>query len=400
MLRAINQDEGMEGRTAARLAWSLWGIFGLLGATGLIFQRFNGAIRWRDIALGLALASYPTVGVLITSRQPRNAIGWMFCAFGLGLAAHFFLRECAIYAVVTEPGSIPGGALMASVSSWLPIPTYVVGATFFPLLFPDGHVPSPEWRALPWVVGIHLTIVILGAALFPGEVDGFRGVDNPLGVEIVGNMQDLLWFLFVLIFPVAVICWGALMDRFGRSRGVERQQLKWFAFAIGAAIPLMIPAVNDVLGTGWPIFLAFAGLIIPPVAVANAMLKYRLYEIDLIINRTLVYGVLTAVLALVYLGGVVGVGGLVRGITGQERNTLVVAASTLAVAGLFRPARNRIQGFIDRRFYRSKYDAQQTIADFSAKMRDEIDLTSLTSEMAAAVNDTVQPTHVSLWLKS
>jgi hypothetical protein len=137
-----------------------------------------------------------------------------------------------------------------------------------------------------------------------------------------------------------------------------------------------------------------------PIAAALAILKYRLYDIDLIINRTLVYGALTAVLALVYLGGVVGVGGLVRGMTGQEKNNLVVAASTLAVAGLFRPARSRIQAFIDRRFYRSKYDAQQTIADFSAKMREQIDLDSLTSEMGAVVRDTVQPTHVSLWLRS
>ena len=137
-----------------------------------------------------------------------------------------------------------------------------------------------------------------------------------------------------------------------------------------------------------------------PVSVAIAILKYRLYDIDLIINRTLVYVSLTAVLALVYAGGVVGVGGLVRGATGQEKNNLVVAASTLAVAGLFRPARYRIQRFIDRRFYRSKYDAQRTIADFSAKMRGEIDLDSLTNEMAGVVQDTLQPTHVSLWLRS
>jgi hypothetical protein len=137
-----------------------------------------------------------------------------------------------------------------------------------------------------------------------------------------------------------------------------------------------------------------------PIAAALAILKYRLYDIDILINQTLVYGVLTAVLALVYLGGVVGVGGLIRGVTGQEKNNLVVAASTLAVASLLRPARSRIQAFIDRRFYRSKYDAQQTIADFSAKMREQIDLDSLISEMSSVIRDTVQPTHVSLWLRS
>jgi hypothetical protein len=181
---------------------------------------------------------------------------------------------------------------------------------------------------------------------------------------------------------------------------MERQQLKWFTFATVVSIPLMIPAINDLLATGWPIVLALVGLVVPPVAVANAMLKYRLYDIDLLINRTLVYVSLTAVLAIIYVVGVVGVGALVQGASGQERNSLVVAASTLAVAGMFRSARSRIQDFIDRRFYRSKYDAQQTIADFSAKMREQIDLDSLTKEMAAVVRDTVQPTHVSLWLRS
>ncbi len=181
--------------------------------------------------------------------------------------------------------------------------------------------------------------------------------------------------------------------------------MKWVAYGCGVLVASTVFTEGSYL-TG--ISLSYptsqivdtAGVLAVPVATGVAVLKYRLYDIDLIINRTLVYASLTAVLALTYAGGVVGVGGLVRGVTGQERNTLVVAGSTLAVAGLFRPARARIQGFIDRRFYRSKYDAQQTLADFSARMRDEIDLDSLTSEMAAVVRDTVQPTHVSLWLRS
>jgi hypothetical protein len=191
----------MKARTAAWLAWSLWGVFALLGAAGFVFQRLNGSTRLRDIAFGVAIASYPTVGALIASRQPRNPVGWMFCAFGLGLAAHLFLRECATYALVTEPGSVSGGEVMAAVSSWLPI-TYVAGATFLPLLFPDGHVPS-SWRALPWVIGIQLMVVILGLALFPGEIDGFPGVDNPFGIDILRSMRDLFWFFFALLLPMA-----------------------------------------------------------------------------------------------------------------------------------------------------------------------------------------------------
>jgi hypothetical protein len=198
---------------------------------------------------------------------------------------------------------------------------------------------------------------------------------------------------------------ASMVLRFHRARGDERQQLKWVAYGAGVLVMSQVFTVgSDVTGVRLSStssqLIDTIGLVAVPVVVSIAILRHRLYDIDLIIHRTLVYGGLTALLALVYLGGVVGVGGLVRGLTGQERNNLVVAASTLAVAGLFRPARSRIQRFIDRRFYRSKYDAQQTLADFSAKMRDEIDLDSLTSEMTAVVRDTVQPTHVSLWLRS
>jgi hypothetical protein len=189
-----------------------------------------------------------------------------------------------------------------------------------------------------------------------------------------------------------------LVFRFRHSQGEARQQIKWFTYA--GAVMVLIFVAQEVTNLVLPnvVFGLLISLI--PLSVCIAILKYRLYDIDVIINRTLVYGALTAVLALVYFGGVVGVGGLIRELTGQEKNNLVVAASILTVAGLFRPARTRIQGFIDRRFYRSKYDAQQTIADFSAKMREQIDLDSLTTEMAAVVRDTVQPTHVSLWLRS
>jgi hypothetical protein len=202
-----------------------------------------------------------------------------------------------------------------------------------------------------------------------------------------------------------------VIGRFRRSRDRERLQLKWLAAGAGLTATLYLVFMTlggaEHFGLWTPpawvntfddvIIYSFALI---PVSVGVAVLRYRLYDIDLIINRTLVYGLVTAVLALVYIAGVVGVGGVVREMTGHERNNLVVAASTLAVAGLFRPARTRIQAFIDRRFYRSKYDAQQTIADFSAKMREQIDLDSLTSEMAAVVRDTVQPTHVSLWIRS
>jgi hypothetical protein len=373
------------------------GLYALLGVAGLIFQRLNGFLRLRDVALGIAVASYPTVGALITSRQPRNPIGWMFCAFGLGIAASLFLNEFAIYALITEPGSVSGGAVIASVSSWLPI-TYLGGATFLPLLFPDGRVP-PGWRVLAWLTGIDLTAVIVGLAVFPGPIDGFPGVDNPLGVEMVESMAELLFSLIALLIPLALLCWAALMDRFQHSSGVERQQLKWFTFAMAVAISLLIPAGEAVFATGWPVIFVLAGLVIPPIAVTNAMLQYHLYGIDVIIHRSLVYGALTGVLAIVYVTGVAGAGGLVRAITGQGQTDLVVAASTLAVAGLFRPARSRIQALIDRRFYRLKYDAAKTLDLFSTRLREQIDLESLSKELLGVVQDTMEPEQVSLWLR-
>jgi hypothetical protein len=200
---------------------------------------------------------------------------------------------------------------------------------------------------------------------------------------------------------------ASLVARFRRADSGERRQLEWLAYAgmlVIVAASVSLP-LEGALGDDAPLVkLAQVALIIAiigiPISVAMAILKYRLYDIDLIINRTLVYGALTVVLALIYLVGVVGVGGLVREMTGQEKNNLVVAASTLAVAAAFRPARSRVQAFIDQRFYRNKYDAQQTIADFSSKMRDQIDLDSLTTELAGVVRKTVQPTHVSLWLRS
>jgi hypothetical protein len=227
-----------------------------------------------------------------------------------------------------------------------------------------------------------------------------RSLPNPIGIAGLPEIENSLTgavLLSLLLFSI-IAALIQLVFRFRQSHGEERQQLKWFTYA-GAVMVLSFIA-QEFTPLALPDFMfgILIGLI--PVSVGIAIFRYRLYDIDLIINRTLVYGVLTAVLAIVYLGGVMGVGALVRGMTGQERSTLVVAASTLAVAGLFRPVRTRIQAFIDRRFYRSRYDAQQTIADFSDKMREQIDLDSLISEIAAVVRDTVQPTHVSLWLKA
>jgi hypothetical protein len=270
-------------------------------------------------------------------------------------------------------------------------------AVFVFLLFPHGHLLSGRWRVAAWIAAAAGLAAALTTVLLATGASGRLPFDE-VALDSEGlHLTEVLIASDALLGALVVTSAFSVVLRQRRAVGDERQQLKWFTYAVGIVVAAGVVSIGV---TGGDASLALWVTPAVPIAAALAILKYRLYDIDLIINRTLVYGALTAVLVLVYVGGVVGVGGLVRGMTGQEKNSLVVAASTLAVAGLFRPARTRIQAFIDRRFYRSKYDAQQTIADFSAKMREQIDLDSLTSEMAAVVRETVQPTHVSLWLRS
>jgi hypothetical protein len=298
---------------------------------------------------------------------------------------------------------------MAWVGLWFwPVALSPIG--FVLLLFPDGSPPSRRWRVVAWCQAAALIGLFVSLAFAPGPMTaaGYESIDNPLGIQGLKSVLGAIGAISgALLLAMIVASAASLVARFRRADSGERRQLEWLAYAgmlVIVAASVSLP-LEGALGDDAPLVkLAQVALIIAiigiPISVAIAILKYRLYDIDLIINRTLVYGALTVVLALIYLVGVVGVGGLVREMTGQEKNNLVVAASTLAVAAAFRPARSRVQAFIDQRFYRNKYDAQQTIADFSSKMRDQIDLDSLTTELAGVVRKTVQPTHVSLWLRS
>jgi hypothetical protein len=318
----------------------------------------------------------------------------------LGIALSY-----AGHALRIDRGSLPGGIAAGWVGWWFwPVAFSPIG--FVLLLFPDGTLPSRRWRVIAWGQAAALIGLFASLAFAPGPMitAGYQFLDNPLGIEGLGPVLRIAGAISGLLL-LAMLAASALslIVRFRRASAGERRQLQWFAFAgtmviVSAFVLFSLEAVlgEDAILVILTQFVLVTSIIGVPVSVALAILKYRLYDIDVIINRTLVYVSLTAGLALVYLGGVVGVGGLLRGITGQERNNLVVAASTLAVAGLFRPARTRIQAFIDRRFYRSKYDAQQTLADFSAKMREQIDLDSLTSEMAGVVRILCSPSILSV----
>ena len=401
----------MSGRGAARLVWGLSAVAVVLIGSGAVFLVVNGGVieerpDWEWIfGLGVLLLflAFGTAGALIASRQPRNPIGWMFCVVGLsgplGIAADGY----AVYALRTRPGSLPGGELAAWLVGWLGGPSIIALFAFVFLLFPRGTLVSTRWRPVVW---LNLAGVVLAFlwTFAPGEIEGLStNVENPFGVERAKTALEVAGLVgFGLMVAATGGGFASLVVRFRRARGEERQQLKWFAFAaalfLGAFLagPVIwnVPALEPT--PLWPIvFLVCVGTL--PIATGIAILKYRLYDIDVVINRTLVYGSLTALLAGTYLGLVLLLQLALEPVT--EGNELAVAVSTLAVAALFRPARRRIQEAVDRRFYRRKYDAERTLAAFSARLRDEVELEALAADLRAVVSETVQPAHVSLWLR-
>jgi hypothetical protein len=291
---------------------------------------------------------------------------------------------------------------------WIP-PIGLLGI-YLILLFPDGKLPSRRWRPLAWLSGVVMVLASLGVTFAPGPLEGQPGVRNPFGLEGAPPWVWTAGIVILLLLPLCMLASAlSLVMRYRRSGGVEREQIKWIAFAASVVGLLYLIAMVGSLFLGWgaagtPLWLALlqqAALVsftAVPIAVGFAVLKYRLYDIDVVINRTLVYGSLTAMLVGVYVVSIVVLRGLLGALTGQE-SQLAIVASTLVVAALFNPLRRRIQAFIDRRFYRRKYDAVKTLEAFSAKLRDETDLDALSDDLVGVVRDTMQPAHVSLWLR-
>ncbi|MGI8520545.1 MAG: histidine kinase N-terminal 7TM domain-containing protein [Actinomycetota bacterium] len=336
--------------------------------------------------------AFGCVGALVSARQPGNAIGWLFCAVGLATALS---GPSFIYGQLAVPGRAWGTWL----SNWTGLFTLVTVPLVL-LLFPDGKPLSRRWRLAVWVAGVAMAILEVHNAFAPGRLEDST-VANPAGIESLTflNSTWLGWGAWLLVGVSVVAGAVSLVLRFRRSRGVQRQQLKWLALAaamVGLGFVFLVATAGKAEWAG-----AFTGIsiLLLPVLVGVAILRYRLYDIDSIVNRTLVYGSVSAVMALVYVVGVVVVGDVIRGITGQNSNQLAVAASTLAVAALFRPARSRLQNLIDRRFYRRKYDATLTVKAFSTRLQEEIDLEALAAELEAVVRHTMQPASVSIWLR-
>src|SRR5215208_3987051 len=352
---------------------------------------------------------FTTIGALVASWQPKNTIGWIFCAMGLFFTSSGASGQYAIYALLSSPGSLPRGGTAAWLEAFFGGPIIITMFALLLLLFPDGRTPSHRWRAALWLDLIAALLLFVGS-FKPGPMEtSSLNVANPFGIEQIGALLNVLLYVG-LSLALAVTAVGAvsLMVRFRRSRAEERQQIKWFAFAgaimcaVTATGPFLwsLPPSSPGVTLIWPVlFLSAASTI--PVATGIAILKYRLYEIDLLINRTLVYGSLTLMLALVYFGGVTATQAVFTVLTGQEEQPqLAIVVSTLVIAALFTPLRRRIQSFIDRSFYRRKYDAAKTLEAFSARLRDETDLNALSDDLVGVVRATMQPANVSLWLRS
>ncbi len=380
-------------------AWGLLGVYIALAGAAVGLVLFGGADT--DAIGALGFSAFAGVGALVALRRPGNAVGWVL----LGTAIFFAAGEAG-EAYVADPPR-PGQVWVAWLSTFTTNIWFALALIFLPLLFPHGRLPSSRWRPVLWVGIAQLVLGAIASAFIPGDLELRQSsdIENPLGVE--GGLPEAASAASETLGAVAVVfAAAAVVVRLRRARGAERQQLKWFAYVgVLAAVCLSVAVVGSALTEDssdgfttlavvcWLAGLALVGIGLP-IATGSAILRHRLYDVDVVIRRTLVYGALTATLGALYLGLVLLIGLAVG------TSNLAIAISTLAVAALVRPARARIQAAVDQRFYRRRYDAGRTLEAFGARLRDELDLETLAADLRGVVRDTVQPAHVSVWLRS
>jgi hypothetical protein len=398
----------MSTSAASWLAWSLVTLSVVLLVGGIALDQMTrssapGRPYYGPVDAVFYLATvltFSVVGAIVASRQPRNAIGWIFCGIGLVVGLNSFTGSYAEYHLA---GGSAAGSLAETAAwfaSWSWTLWVYVPTTFLLLLFPDGRLPSPRWRPVAWCAALGVISFVAGNALEPGPLEDFPRITNPYGVEspILGAVAIAGGILASASMVASAV---SLIVRMRRAGRVERQQIKWLAYGGALAVGAFFASGVIYIWSGdAAIAVISLGLLGVPIFTGVAIARYRLYDIDIVINRTLVYGALTAALVGVYFGGVATLQALLRALSGQEQQPqLAIVVSTLAIAALFNPLRRRIQSFIDRRFYRSKYDARKTLEAFSAKLRDETDLEALSDDLVGVVRETMQPTHVSLWIR-
>jgi hypothetical protein len=394
-------------RSASWVAWGLWLLVVLAEVLGIAFLLANDALSIREL-IGAATTWIPflafaTVGALILARRPGNRIGWLCWAIGFTITVGLWGSRQVWAVLAVNQGRSSAWVLLTQLGTMAWLGTLLGLLPFLVLLFPTGRLLSRRWRPVAWALGLVLGLYLTARLLTPGPIDpGLAGnPQNPLGVESAEGFLRLVQTLAGVTAPVlALAALASLGVRFRRAGGEERQQLKWFTFVVAADL-VLLPSLGGVAERVAPevgalvVFPVTVSLI--PIAIGVAVLKYRLYDIDRVINRTLVYGLLTMLLGAIYTAGVFGLGQLLNPVTGES--ALAVAASTLAVAALFQPARRRVQAVVDRRFNRRRYNAVKTIEAFSTRLRDQLDLDTLTAELLAIVDQTTEPTRVSLWLR-
>jgi hypothetical protein len=409
----------MSRRTAARLAWSLYGLVICLStiwsAVGLLSQDDSRSALYlvgETLISLVAPVVFAIVAALIVSRQPRNTIGWLLMVpvalYVVGGPQASYIESLA----PSSPAPTVPLLLMVWFSNWNWL-LLIFPLLYIPLLFPNGRPPTPRWRWVSVAAIVWATLFVLIVTLsrqfraeFRADTTPALVLDNPIGVLGHDAGERLVGIWIVGLMALVVVCAAALFVRYRRADDTEREQIKWLLYACAVFLVVYVSSFVSRLGgtasLGGYIWSVFFGLsvITLPAAIGIAILRYRLYDIDVVINRTLVYGALTTLLVAVYFGGVTATQAIFHALTGQEKQPqLAIVVSTLVIAALFNPLRRRIQSFIDRRFYRSKYDAAKTLEAFSARLRDETDLDALSDDLVGVVRETMQPAHVSLWLR-
>ena len=395
----------------SRLPWLLWSVT-LMGAVAApTINVVNEGPRSGEplepailVAFSMFVLGFATAGALIASRQPTNPVGWLSSTAAL---IYIFAGLADTFVNVFTEQATDGGVLLRlwiTVGESLWASGLGIGATLLLLLFPNGHLPSRRWRPVAWLASFALILIPVAQILVPGRIQDYP-VINPVGIPgaaaVLEGIVGIAYLGLALCVPLSM---ASLFFRFRRAAPVERQQLKWLLFAAGLVAVLFLSSVilevvtqNSDAAGALSNFLSTAALSAVPIAIGIAILRYRLYDIDVIINRALVYAGLTAILGLTYVGIVFGLQQLLSPIT--EESDLAVAGSTLAVAALFRPARSWVQAFIDHRFYRRKFDAQRTVEEFGAHLRNEVELRAVSEQLVGVVRETMQPVHASLWLR-
>ena len=387
-------------RATTWAAWALW-TFDIV-AVCVVFLVHRKEVMLADVTGLLFILVFATTGSLVASRIPSNPAGWLMCLAALSVTVGGLCEF--VYAHVDQ--SSQPGTTLATAAAWLTTWVWMAGiapaATFLLLFFPDGHLPSRRWRPVAWACGITIAALLVALATEPGRIQS-TDVVNPLGIPAPGLIAAVLAVTGVLLVVGTVLCCTSLVVRYRSAAAEQRQQLKWLAWAVPIVLVFVLASIlvqsdqSNAKAVDLGNALTALGLSVVPIAIGLAILRSRLYDIDLVINRTLVYATLTVTLALVYLASVLLIRLAVEPLTG--RSDLAVAASTLSVAALFRPLRSRIQTVVDQRFYRRRYDAARTLQSFSGRLRQEVDLDTVTSDLRAVVRDTVQPAHVTLWLR-